>query len=494
MSIRLRLTLWYSTILAATLLIFGVSLYFITSYIMIDSQKERISEYVRSIGPSLAARFNPWTGTFEFPDIDRVKYSGLFPQLVDLNGNVISSVERGMEFTFSKQRILDRESYFSKQHVTTTRGEQGTSAQGATFLVLNVPVVKDRSVSYVLQVGVSLEDINAILDTLKLVLLLLALITILLAATFGWFMARKSLQPIEEVIHAASQIEKGSDLGRRIQYQGPRDEIGRLIETVNSMLGRMQTAYKELEESNRAQRRFVSDASHELRTPLTTIRGNVELLEKIWSQSGGDQPSMLSEQEKVQMTLESLGDISGEAARMSRLVNDLLALARADAGHEMRKEPVELLPLVEEVTRKAQHLPRKASWEVGSLEPLAGVRVLGDKDYLEQLLFIFIENAFKYTEEGSVRLDTLVSDGQAGFRISDTGIGMDKDEVPHIFDRFYRADISRGITAGTGLGLSIAKWIIDEHGGSVEVLTRKGKGTTFTIWLPILYDEPPNQV
>ncbi|MNN58885.1 Alkaline phosphatase synthesis sensor protein PhoR [compost metagenome] len=118
---------------------------------------------------------------------------------------------------------------------------------------------------------------------------------------------------------------------------------------------------------------------------------------------------------------------------------------------------------------------------------LEGIGVNGSRDHLTQMLFIFIENAFKYTPEGTVRLDAVVREGQVGIRVADTGIGMDKEEIPHIFERFYRADESRGVTAGTGLGLSIAKWIIDEHGGSVEVTTRLGSGSTFLVWLPVFF-------
>ena len=160
---------------------------------------------------------------------------------------------------------------------------------------------------------------------------------------------------------------------------------------------------------------------------------------------------------------------------MSRLVNDLLSLARADAGYVMEKEWIPILPIVSETSRKAQFLERKVEWRVGSLDALEGMMVYGNADYLQQMLFIFIENAFKYTEEGYVSLKAVKENDQIGIQIADTGIGMDEEEVPHIFDRFYRADVSRGKTAGTGLGLAIAKWIIDEHGGSIEVMTQKGR-------------------
>jgi signal transduction histidine kinase len=245
------------------------------------------------------------------------------------------------------------------------------------------------------------------------------------------------------------------------------------------MFVRIRHSYLELDESIRAQHRFVADASHELRTPLTTIRGNVDLLRKMMTQS-----SAISPEQQQTLTAEALRDIAEEAERMSRLVHDMLLLARSDAGVELSLEPIELLTLIEETTRKAQFLPRNVEWQVGDLTVLDGVVVLGHADYLQQLLTIFIENAFKYTIEGYVSLDIQLKNEAVGIRIRDTGIGLDAEQVPFIFERFYRADPSRGLTAGTGLGLSIARWIIDEHQGSIEVMTTKGEGTTFIIWLP----------
>jgi len=258
------------------------------------------------------------------------------------------------------------------------------------------------------------------------------------------------------------------------------------------MLERLERAYKELEESIAAQRRFVSDASHELRTPLTTIRGNVDFLAKIWGGEGGQAEGApaLTAEEREQLSKEAIHDIADEARRMSRLVNDMLALARADAGYTMPMERLSLRPLAEEAARRAAFLPRKAEWVVGPLDALDGVWVKGNRDYLLQLLFIFIENGFKYTPSGEVRLEAVRSGDKVGLVVADTGIGMSKEEVPHIFDRFYRADESRGKTAGTGLGLSIAKWIADMHHATLEVRTKLGEGSRFIVWLPVDFSQP----
>jgi two-component system, OmpR family, sensor kinase len=487
MSLRLRLTLWYSSILAVTLLLFGIGLYFFLHYYIYnglerDLERNAKTTYSRiqpTIGLTLKGGF---VIGLELESRDFYSNS-TFLQVYNFQQNKISSRSANLEQINVELPVAsdmvgllnNGEVFFSKTKVA----EQD-------LLIYNLPIFGElkgeQQLLGVLQAAIPITKWEQLFNTLKLILAVLALVTILLAASLGWFLARKALSPIEQVINAANQIEKGHDLENRILYDGPKDEVGRLTDTLNGMLARLQVAYSELEEAYRAQRRFVSDASHELRTPLTTIRGNVDLLEKMWKRTAEHGRS--ADPEQMELTLEAMQDIAGEAQRMSRLVNDLLALARADTGIQMEKSPTPIKPLVEEVVRRAQFLPRSAEWQVGNLHPLEGAVVEGNRDYLQQLLFIFIENAFKYTPQGYVSIDALRSGAQIGIRISDTGIGMEKEEVPHIFERFYRADVSRGRTSGTGLGLSIAKWIIDEHGGSIEVTTRKEEGSTFVVWLP----------
>ncbi|GAA3402367.1 HAMP domain-containing sensor histidine kinase [Paenibacillus hodogayensis] len=481
MSIRLRLTLWYSSILAVTLLVFGIALYTFFSYKMNTDLRNELVIQAQEVNKGIRG----YGVFFTLPDLREFKSAGIYLQSISIQGQIKRSTNLRSNLPYSEAAIalvLKGEDAFETIKVN----------QESNLLMYYSPLVLEGSLVGVLQVATTLDDMEQFLHNLWLVLIVIGLLTIFLAASAGWFLSRKALQPIENVIEAAGAVEKSADLSKRIDYDGPLDEIGRLTDTINGMLSRIEAMYTELDEAYRAQRRFVSDASHELRTPLTTIRGNVDLLEKVWKstalQSGyeNDSGGRLIQEGNVELSLEAMHDIASEAERMSRLVNDLLSLARADAGFAMNKEPVEMKPLVEEVLRRAQFLPRNAEWAAGDLGVLEGVQINGNKDYLQQLLFILIENAFKYTEQGHVTLDALQAGGQIGLRVSDTGIGMDKDEIPYIFERFYRADPSRGKKAGTGLGLSIAKWIIDAHGGSIEVKTRKDEGTTFTVWLPIL--------
>jgi len=492
MSIRLRLTLWYSGLLAIALVAFGLIIYNIIYHNTISGMRTRLVQVATKVEASGSGFTREYNLNSSAPGFDA---SVIGIQLVDYTpqksgivaGKSTNIMRSNMTFPFPDQEHVNRG--FVKKEV-----------DGFPFYIYEQPIVikGTSTVIGLLQVGVLAGSEFALLHQLRSILWFAGAAGLIAAFLLGMFLSRKALMPINRVTEAAERIQSGSELSLRIPREKPNDEIGRLTDTLNAMLSGVERAYKNLEDSNAAQRRFVSDASHELRTPLTTIRGNVDLLEKIWSSEEAEQPgsegtdtlsapsaSALSETEKRGMSLESIRDIADEARRMSGLVNHLLSLARADAGYVMEMSDVELRPLAEEAARRAAFLPRKAEWAVGPLEALDGVRVRGNRDYLLQLLFILIENGFKYTPSGVVRLYATRRDNAVGLSVADTGIGIAEDEVPHIFERFYRVDVSRGETSGTGLGLSIAKWIADMHHARIEVRTRLSEGTVFTVWLPV---------
>nr|WP_156277526.1 HAMP domain-containing sensor histidine kinase [Paenibacillus sp. NEAU-GSW1] len=479
--------MWYSGILAATLIVFGCAIYFfvnMNTYGDIKNALRKQAENLKFYGSDMYNEFNLNTvGGFYEPD--------LFLQIINYREGVIvqdrNMKQFGLKFPYPEASSNLKDGY--KKVKVTLEGDQ------YMFLIYQRPLYlnTDGSLVGLAQVGAFVGSEERFLGGLRSILFFSSLAALLIAFTFGLFLARKALLPIERVIRSTEKIQSGSDLSVRIPMEGPKDEIGRLVFNLNIMLSRLETAYNSLDESYRAQRRFVSDASHELRTPLTTIRGNMELLEKMWSKSldpkAADGIVLALDSQGWELSHEAMQDITAEARRMSTLVNDLLSLARADAGYTMEKDALPVQPLVEEVARRAQLLPRAGEWRVGDLSALEGAYVVGNHDYLQQLLFIFIENAFKYTVEGYIELSAKRTEDQIGVVIRDTGIGMNPKEVPHIFDRFYRADESRGKTLGTGLGLSIAKWIIDEHRGSIEVTTREGEGSVFVVWLPMHFPE-----
>jgi signal transduction histidine kinase len=235
------------------------------------------------------------------------------------------------------------------------------------------------------------------------------------------------------------------------------------------MLRQLEDAYHRLQSALIAQRRFVADASHELRTPLTTIRGNVGLLLKREDITTDDR-------------LAALNDIAGESERMSRMVQDLLTLARADAGYHLDKAPIDLLPIMQEVTRQAQTLQPLRRIELLDSWP---VPVQGNADAIKQLLWILIDNAFKHTHEGG-RIHLRLENGRqvARLMVADDGPGIPAEDLERVFERFYQSDASRS-GEGTGLGLAIARWIAKEHGGQVTAGNDPRGGAAFTVELPV---------
>jgi len=500
MSIRLKLTMWYSTLLAVTLLIFGVSIYLFVNYNTYRDVKSQIQEQLSRL--QIVSTVDFFNGGINLNLSNRFEGNNVYVQVASYTNGYLDQSDN-LKRAGLQLPVPDPNKEIEQGYVSL-------NVDKYQFMAYQQPLKlkKSNETVGVLQVAYYTSPLDNYMKNLRTILFFSSLAVIVIAFTIGLFIARQALRPVKNVIQAVTQIKNGSNLSVRIEREGPNDEMGRLTDTLNSMLERIETTYNELDDAYKAQRRFVSDASHELRTPLTTIRGNIELLERMWLPSleaaqarldgkHGNAESALGSLitgPNVVLTREAMMDVAAEAKRMSGLVNDLLSLARADAGYEMEKHEELLLPLVEDVARRAQLLPRTAEWRIGDLSALEGVTVFAHADFLRQLLFIFVENAFKYTPAGYVELRALKSGNQAGIIIKDTGIGMNSDEIPHIFERFYRADVSRGKTSGTGLGLSIAKWIIDEHSGSIEVSTREGEGTTFIVWLPLTFLDKSNQV
>ncbi|NOV04297.1 HAMP domain-containing protein [Paenibacillus sp. LMG 31457] len=479
MTIRLRLTLLYSTILGFALLVFGIALYFFLQFYIFNDLKKSLRNQTDLIQKNVAYQLelspNGWNLFIRLDDFDTVG-SGIFMQITNITSGykTKSSNLWNVDLPFSTEDLQKKKEGFYSS----------VSIHNSPFLIYNHPLILNGKLVGVLQAAYNVGVIRNFLSSLQWILCMLSVFVVLLAMFMGWLFSKRALKPMYFLINATKNIKNSEDFSTRINYKGPQDEIGLLSETMNSMLQRIDSIYGELEQSSATQRKFVADASHELRTPLTTINGNAEFLIKLMK-SLHEKLCDLPEREEIEISLEALNDITDESRRMGRLVNDLLSLARADGGLQINKEVYELQPIVETVVRKSEFIPKTVDWTVENIESLLGVYILAYRDYMQQLLFIFIDNAFKFTYQGYVKMEFERNGNRIGLIIKDTGIGMDSDELIHIFDRFYRADSSRGKTPGTGLGLSIAKWILDEHDGTVEVTSYKGRGSVFKIWLPI---------
>jgi signal transduction histidine kinase len=292
---------------------------------------------------------------------------------------------------------------------------------------------------------------------------LLALVGGIASFGFGFLVAGRALSPVALLTDAAGDIARTREFSRRVGIGTSHDELGRLASTFNDMLASLEQAYT-------AQKRFVSDASHELRAPLTVIQANIELLRSHRAGTPADRQQAVEEAYR-------------EANRLSRLVSDLLVLARADSGVELLRAPVELDRIVMDVMGEARHIGNGQKFEIGTVEPCT---LRGDPDRLRQLVLNLITNAVKYTPPGGRVRINLSRTGQAAvLTVSDTGIGISPEDLPRVFERFYRADAARtGDPGGTGLGLPIARWIARQHGGDVTLTSSVAVGTTATVQLP----------
>lgn len=301
------------------------------------------------------------------------------------------------------------------------------------------------------------------------VFLLLAPLFVLLSVVLAFMITGRALAPVDEIIRDVSAITDGRSLHRRLPQAEGDDELARLSATLNAMIARLEQSFSGL-------RRFTADASHELKTPLTVLRADIE---RAMSAGPRSTEGLVALEEALQQT-----------TRMADLVESLLTLARADEGRfDLHREPVALAALVLEVAETAQILGEAAELRV-DVSPLEDAVVLGDVVRLRQLFLNLVTNAVKYSSRGGrVELSLVRREGTAEFAVSDTGMGIAGADLPYVFDRFWRADRARSRASergGVGLGLSISQWIAHAHGGSITVASRLGRGSTFTVTLPLV--------
>lgn len=458
MTLRLRLTLWYSAVLTGVLALFGLSVFGLQSYSLLrltdQSLKAAAQEIATasSISPVLGIRF------VNLPDLkkeDRFGGSNIYAQVWRLDGTLATQTDNlptdagpldqaGLEAASPSYRNVWLEN--AHLRVYTVRLE----------------VEGDREPIGYVQTAVSLRPVDAAQSALVLILVGGGVFSVALAALIGYLSASRALKPLNVITQTALQITRADDLSRRIPVPNTADEVGRLSAAFNESLERLERLFN-------AQRRFLADVSHELRTPLTAIRGNVDLLERM---GGADR--------------ESLRAIRSEVERMTRLVGDLLVLAQADSGNlPLARGPVELDTLMLEVAREVQIIAGNVHVLVGDIDQLT---VTGDRDRLKQVVLNLVTNSIKFTPEGGrVTLGLARVSQWARLTVSDTGIGLPAEELPKIFDRFYRVDKARSrAQGGAGLGLSIAQRITQMHGGRIEAASEgENKGTTFSVWLPL---------
>src|SRR5215207_3271893 len=474
-TIRRRLTLWYTVALAVTVLAFGSALYLERRQASIRELDQRLS-----LESDLAHR---WLSQ-SYKVLGRiVTTSNLNPTLdpaisayleaardylivADTSGKVLalSDVARVLSAAALERLTAPLDTLPLTRHTGVL--SLGPPVDDVRYLV--IPVEDAGPVVGGMLVATPIRQASFGPEDLLRSMLLIAPIILIGAGLVGYWLAGTSLRPVEGIMDEVDAITDGTSLHRRLAVPLSGDEMARLAVTVNGMLSRLEQSFASLH-------RFTADASHELKTPLMVLRAGVERA-MIHPGTPGE-------------ILQSLDETLAQINQMTELVESLLTLARADEGRApLAVEESDLRDLLGDVVETAGMLGEGVGITVTSTMPDHPVPLAVDRHRIRELLLNLVTNAIKYTPQGGTVDLTLVDQADAVIlTVRDTGIGIAAGDLPHIFERFWRADQARSRTGprpGTGLGLAITKWIAEAHGGSITVQSRPGRGSVFTVRLP----------
>ena len=485
LTIRTRIIAWFAGIVACILLVFSIFVYFnfrATLFVdtddLLELKAQGIVEYIDAYwheqkrkvlerGESLMTFFKINSSNFIAVAERWLDEIPLDPTLADINvaiyspdGQLVASSNKSLSSPF-----LSTNAFADKPAVRSSFAtvKQNISDRSKIPLrVLTAPVIEDGALVGILQVTKPLTFVYQSLDRLRVKLLVFWPIALLAVALTGWFLARLILTPLDHIIHTARQIS-AERLSTRVHTPDTRGEIRELADTFNEMLDNLEQAFF-------MQKQLTQDISHELRTPLTILRGEIEVtLKKIRSP------------EEYQATLASSLE---EIKKLTHMTESLLVLARLDSGQMIfDRHVVGLDPLIRQIIDDLSVIAHEKNIAL-RVDVIAPIAVLADEAHLRRAVMNILENAIKYTpENGQVSIKAEKREDTVALHISDTGIGIDLERLPFIFERFYRADASRS-GKGFGLGLSISQSIIEAHNGLIEVSSAVGKGTVFLITLP----------
>ena len=452
-SIRMRLTLWYGGVLAAVLVTFSVVVYFTMRHQLLGRIDHGLREEMLDVIGEVE-RAESRAGMLGWLDRRFGRHEGFDFLITTSDGRRVYANKRlgDREMPTPAALILDGDVFESHERADAPRWRVATRQTNGPEGTL------------IVQVSRSLEHYDHEMSELLLVLLITGPLTLLVALGGGYFLARRALSPVDRMAETAKHLGI-QQLNQRLEIANPDDELGRLAETLNGMLDRLEKSFVEMQ-------RFTADASHELRTPISVIRTEAEVALK--------QP--VSDEEKQTL----LSNILEECERLTWITDQLLTLSREDAGiTQFRQEPVDLVQLVREVVETMQPLSDAKCLEV-SVETENTLSVTGDAERMRQVVYNLLDNAIKYTpDDGRIDLTLRTDNDTAVFAVRDTGEGIPAEHLPHVFDRFYRVDKARSREAGgTGLGLSIVQSIVGAHAGTVEIVSTVNEGTEVKVWIP----------
>ena len=465
-SVRMRMTLWYVGVLSVILIAFSIAIYVFVQ----RSLLERVDSGLSSTLESVSASFEHAGATGENGQqvAKRVLRELHRPNqaiaIFDARGQLLAEQPgEGPVHVRLPESGISSLSSIRTYSLVEQNADSDDSCRG---VVGRVSVPPDAS--YVVVVNQSLEPVYEQLDSLENILYVAMLLMLALAGGGGWFLARKSLQPVVAMSEHAQRIS-AENLDQRLPVVNPRDELGHLASTFNELLARLADSFSQ-------QRQFMADASHELRTPLSVIRTASAV-------------TLQQENREKDEYREALTIIEHQARRLSRIVEDMFLLARADADHpSLQITDFYLDELLTETARAAAVLAAKKCLQL-EVPPFPETPFRGDEGLLRQMVWNLLDNAIKHTpRHGKIRIELERRDAEYAIRVHDAGRGIPPEVQPHIFERFYRGDngvsVAEASDGGAGLGLPIARWIAEVHHGRLELQCSAATGSTFIVFLP----------
>ncbi|MEE8372223.1 MAG: ATP-binding protein [Dehalococcoidia bacterium] len=461
MPIRWRLTLWFSLILCIAIVLSGAVIHTLLQRSLGNEVDDNLRVSSARVHGTLKPEQIPEPLDYEvihdsLPPVNEFASPGIYIQLIDRDGNIVVKSDN-----LGPQQLPVDPSLVERGFAGDVAIKTLAAGEGARVRVMLSPLFLQSEV-LVLEVAQSLKHVDATMSQVRWALMGGILAALALAIASGGIVVRKALAPVASITKTAQRIGSSSDLTQRVGYQGPADEIGELATTFDHMIERLDTVFE-------SQKHFIGDASHDLRTPLTVLRGNLDLLKRD-----------LGEEDRR----EALRAMESETHRMTKTVDDLLLLAEVESGQTERRDTVSLREILLEGLERGQQLAGNRKLSAGPQEDIC---VTGDTHRLKRLLGNLIDNAIKYTpEEGTITLSLYTHDGWARLDVTDSGIGIPREHLAHLFERFYKVDKGRSRSSkGSGLGLAIVKAIAEQHRGKVTVASEPGKGSTFSVWLRI---------
>jgi heavy metal sensor kinase len=478
-SIRGRLTLWYATALILSLAVFAIVLYVAQSSASYQDLDRRIQSEADLTAGILAESYRARGVLVEpdtagrpvlIPEIAAVlEVVPDFLVLTSRDGRLLFASPDARALTFAEfEQLTGLVARTAAGGSGRVPGKHQIAPNGPTLHYVIRAIPQAGGQFGALFAGADTRSAELGLQQLVSTIVVAFVIGLVPAVLVGRWLAGRALEPVDRMITEVREITDGRTLHRRLAVPMVKDELGRLADTLNQMMARLESSFAAL-------RRFTADASHELKTPLTVVRAGVE--------------RAITRPDVPQETLAALEETLQEVNRMTELLDSLLTLARADEGRaELHREPVDLRAIVNDAGETGELLADHAGVAIEIRTPAEPIVLAVDRSRVRQLVLNLIENAVKYTPRGgnvSVHLDG--TDGKVLLTVADSGIGIAPGDLPHIFDRFWRADSARtrtGARPGAGLGLAISKWIAEAHGGAIEVQSRPGRGTTFTVTFP----------